>query len=110
MRREMTLSEAIDTYVRTESFQSGTPFTKSDMSARLKQSNEFAMDAIRVMLLDDIIVPTVKDAKGNERFVKSGRCRKLIIKKWRAENVGELAYYKGFNNFGNADTNWRGSL
>jgi len=110
MNREMTLDEAIEIYTRTESFCSSTPFTKSDMSTRLKQSNEFAMDAIRVMLLDDVIVPTVKDSKGNERFIKSSECRKLIIKKWRKENVGELAYYKGFNHFGNADTGWRGAL
>lgn len=110
MNREMSLDEAIEIYTRTESFCSSTPFTKSDMSTRLKQSNEFAMDAIRVMLLDGVIVPTVKDSKGNERFIKSSESRKLIIKKWRKENVGELAYYKGFNHFGNADTGWRGSL
>lgn len=110
MKRDMTLDEAIDFYMRTESFRSGTPFTKSDMAARLKRSNEFAMDAIRVMLLDDLIVPTVNDCKGNERFVKSGIGRKIIIKKWRTENVGELAYYKGFNHLGNADTGWRGAL
>jgi len=110
MNREMSLDEAIEIYTRTESFCSSTPFTKSDMSTRLKQSNEFAMDAIRVMLLDGVIVPTVKDSKGNERFIKSSESRKLIIKKWRKENVGELAYYKGFNHFGNADTGWRGAL
>lgn len=110
MNRDMSLDEAIEIYTRTESFCSNTPFTKSDMSTRLKQSNEFAMEAIKVMLLDGVIVATVKDSKGNERFIKSSESRKLIIKKWRKENVGELAYYKGFNHFGNANTGWRGAL
>jgi len=109
-RKEMTAEEAALCFMRTEIFKGGNLFTRSDVSNRTKQRLSIVVKAIEWLLDREIVAKTIKDQKGNQRYVKTGGARKLLMKKWRSENVGELAYYKGFNNFGNADTSWRGSL
>ena len=110
MRREMTAEETALCFMRTETFKSGGPFSRSDVSNRTKQKLTIVIKAIEWLVDREVIGKTIKDNKGNQRYVKAGGARKLLMQRWRKENVGELAYYRGFNNFGNADTGWRGSL
>lgn len=110
MNNQKPLSDVIAMFCRTEMFRSGTPFTRSDFCNRTKESANRAAKCIEIMHDKDIIMRTTSDQKGHNRYIPASSRRKLLTKKWRSENAGELAYYKGFNHLGNADTGWRGAL
>ena len=97
-------------FMETEKFKSYTTFSVADMMDKMQVNRGAVHNAIETMISKGYIIQLGGDYNGYRRYVKSGQASNLLKQKWRNKNVGELAYYKGFHWFGNADTGWRGSL
>lgn len=97
-------------FMETEMFKSYTPFSVADMMDKMKVNRGAVHNAVDTMLTKGLIKQLGGNMNTHRRYVKAGQASQLLKQKWRNKNVGELAYYKGFHWFGNADTGWRGSL
>ena len=98
------------TFMDCEKFKSYTIFSVADICDRTGVTRQVANNAVEQMLSDGVVCVVGKDREGRQRYIRANQASKILREKWRQGNVGELAYYKGFHWFGNANTNWRGSL
>jgi DNA-binding transcriptional MocR family regulator len=97
-------------FMDTERFLSFTPFSVADMMDKMQVNRGAVHNAIETMLTKGYIRQIGGNINSNRQYVRAGQAAQLLKKKWRSKNVGEIAYYKGFHWFGNADSGWRGSL
>ena len=97
-------------FINSRKFKEREIFTAKDICKYTKTDAFSAYNAIEVMMSEDWVVRISRDEQGNNRYVRTNQASKILRLKWRKENCGELAYYKGMHFFGNADTGWRPAL
>lgn len=105
-----TAGEIAEWFTGTIMYKSGVAFSASDVSAKTGADHKLCSYAVQHMVDRNIAVPTTNDSHGHPRYIKFAAGKKLIVKKWRKQNVGEIIYYKGMHHLGNGEAGWRGAL